>query len=35
MLTCRINEKEEAEEEIEGLNVMRWEWRGYYMGNLG
>jgi len=33
--TCRINEKTEEESEIEGLNVMRWEWRGYYLGNLG
>jgi hypothetical protein len=33
--TCRINEKTEEEAEIEGLNVMRWEWRGYYLGNLG
>ena len=33
--TCRINERTEEEAEIEGLNVMRWEWRGYYLGNLG
>ena len=31
---CRINEKTE-DENIEGLNVMRWEWRGLYMGNVG
>tara|TARA_R100000234_G_scaffold3488_1_gene2907 strand:+ start:4270 stop:4704 length:435 start_codon:yes stop_codon:yes gene_type:complete len=32
--TARINEKEEAEEAIEGLNVIRWEWRGSYIGNI-
>lgn len=32
--TARINEKIEAEEAIEGLNVIRWEWRGSYMGNI-
>ena len=32
--TARINEKEEAEEAIEGLNVVRWEWRASYMGNI-
>ena len=32
--TARINEKEEAEEAIEGLNVVRWEWRGMYLGNV-
>mgnify|MGYP003144129535 FL=1 len=31
--TTRINEKTEEEEEIEGLNVIRWEWRGTYTGN--
>jgi len=30
---CRINEKTEEEEVIEGLNVIRWEWRGTYTGN--
>lgn len=30
---CRINEKTEEEEAIEGLNVIRWEWRGTYTGN--
>ena len=32
--TARINEKTEAEEVIEGLNVIRWEWRGLYLGNI-
>ena len=32
--TARINVKEEAEEAIEGLNVIRWEWRGSYVGNI-
>lgn len=32
--TARINEKTEAEEAIEGLNVIRWEWRASYMGNI-
>jgi hypothetical protein len=27
-------EKQEAEEAIEGLNVVRWEWRASYMGNI-
>ena len=31
--TARINEKIEEEGEIEGLNVIRWEWRGTYTGN--
>jgi hypothetical protein len=31
--TARINEKTEEEAEIEGLNVIRWEWRGTYTGN--
>lgn len=30
----RINEKTEEEAEIEGLNVVRWEWRGKYLGNI-
>jgi hypothetical protein len=30
--SCRINERTE-DEEIEGLNVMRWEWRGTFTGN--
>ena len=29
---CRINDKTE-DEDIEGLNVMRWEWRGTFTGN--
>ena len=32
--TTRINELEEDEELIEGLNVVRWEWRGKYLGNI-
>ena len=32
--TARINELEEDEELIEGLNVIRWEWRGKYLGNI-
>ena len=32
--TTRINEKEESEEAIDGLNVIRWEWRGSYIGNI-
>lgn len=34
LLSCRINELEEDEALIEGLNVMRWEWRGKYLGNI-
>jgi hypothetical protein len=34
LLTCRINEIEDDEALIEGLNVMRWEWRGKYLGNI-
>ena len=34
LLTCRINEIEEDEALIEGLNVMRWEWRGKFLGNI-
>lgn len=33
-VSTRINDKQEAEEEIEGLNVIRWEWRGLYLGNI-
>jgi hypothetical protein len=33
--SCRINEKIDAENNVDGINVMRWEWRGYYLGNLG
>ncbi len=32
--TNRINQKEDAEEAIDGLNVIRWEWRGMYLGNI-
>ena len=32
--TTKINEKEEAEEAIDGLIVVRWEWRGSYVGNI-
>ncbi len=34
LLSCRINELEEDEELIDGLNVMRWEWRGKFLGNI-
>ena len=30
----RINQKEDAEEAIDGLNVIRWEWKGMYLGNI-
>ena len=32
--SSRINQKEDAEEAIDGLNVIRWEWRGMYLGNI-
>jgi hypothetical protein len=32
--SCRINEKTAEEEAIDGLNVIRWEWRGQYVGNI-
>ena len=32
--STRINVKEEAEEAIDGLVVIRWEWRGLYLGNV-
>ena len=32
--TARINEKQEAESAIEGLNVIRWEFKCSYMGNI-
>jgi len=32
--SCRINEKTEEEAEIDGLNVIRWEWRGMHLGNI-
>ncbi len=34
LATARINNKEEAEEAITGLNVIRWEWRASYVGNI-
>jgi hypothetical protein len=34
LTSTRINQKEEAEEAIDGLNVIRWEWRGLYLGNV-
>ena len=34
LLTCRINEIENDEALIDGLNVMRWEWRGKFLGNI-
>ena len=34
LTSCRINDIEEDEALIEGLNVMRWEWRGKYLGNI-
>jgi hypothetical protein len=30
--SCRINNRTE-DEEIEGLNVIRWEWKGTFTGN--
>ena len=30
----RINQKEDAEEAVDGLNVIRWEWRCMYLGNI-
>jgi len=30
----RINEKNAEEEAVEGLNVVRWEFRGKYASNL-
>tara|TARA_R100000988_G_C3984734_1_gene159009 strand:+ start:122 stop:556 length:435 start_codon:yes stop_codon:yes gene_type:complete len=32
--STRINVKEEAEEAINGLVVIRWEWRGLFLGNV-
>ena len=34
LTNCRVNEKTEDEGTIDGLNVMRWEWRGMFLGNL-
>lgn len=32
--TSRINDKTDEEADVEGLNVVRWEWRGTYSGNI-
>jgi hypothetical protein len=34
LINCRVNDKTEDEGTIDGLNVMRWEWRGMFLGNL-
>ena len=34
LANIRINEKTAEEEEIEGLNVVRWEFRGMYLSNV-
>ena len=34
LANMRINEKTAEEEEIEGLNVVRWEFRGMYLSNV-
>jgi hypothetical protein len=34
LTSTRINQKEEAEQAIDGLVVVRWEWRGLYLGNI-
>ena len=34
LTSTRINQKEEAEQAIDGLVVVRWEWRGSYLGNV-
>ena len=34
LLSCRINDKVGKETDIDGLNVMRWEWRGMHLGNI-
>ena len=35
LVSCRINNKTPEETRIEGLNVILWEWRGSFMGNVG
>ena len=30
----RINDRTEEEAGVDGLNVIRWEWRGKYLGNI-
>ena len=32
--SSRINDKTDEEADVEGLNVVRWEWRGTYSGNI-
>ena len=34
LASMRINEKTAEEEEIEGLNVVKWEFRGMYLSNI-
>ena len=34
LANMRINEKTAEEEEIEGLNVVKWEFRGMYLSNV-
>ena len=34
LVSMRINEKNAEEEAVEGLNVVRWEFRGKYASNL-
>lgn len=34
LTSTRINQKEEAEQAIDGLVVVRWEWKGLYLGNI-
>ena len=34
LASMRINEKTTEEEEIEGLNVVKWEFRGMYLSNV-
>ena len=33
-IITQVNEKTDEEADIEGLNVVRWEWRGTYTGNI-
>jgi len=34
LLNSRVNEKNDDEAQIDGLNVIKWEWRGKYLGNI-
>lgn len=34
LVSMRINEKTDEELEIEGLNVIKWEFRGMYLSNI-